>query len=484
MSILSRDAQRRAKIVCTIGPASHSEEVLIQMLESGMNVARFNFSHGGPAEQSAAIARLQELSQKLQRPVAILQDLQGPRIRLGDIESGQVALTKGDSIILTTRQVSGDNREISVSYAHLPQDCAPGDLILLDDGLVRLRVDQTTATDVHATALVDSVLRPHKGMNLPGVNVSTPALSEKDRTDVLWGAAHGVDIVALSFVRDAADILQLRELLQEAPTQPKIIAKIEKPEAIDNLDAILQAADGVMVARGDLGVEMGVEVVPLLQKSIISKANAAGKWVITATQMLESMCENPTPTRAEASDVANAILDGTDAVMLSAETAAGKFPLESLRTMHRIVVEVETTSDDLWYNFRKVPMGEGDFSDIICQAAAQSALGSKARCIVAFTESGFTARRLAKFHPPVPLYAFTCNPAVVRELQLAWGVTAFVVDRTHSTDEMLLQVEEQLSKRQLAAPGDAVIIALGAPVAQRGYTNLLKLHRMGEADIL
>ena len=284
--------------------------------------------------------------------------------------------------------------------------------------------------------------------------------------------------------RYLSDIHQLRELLKEAPTSPKIIAKIEKPEAIDNLDAILQAADGVMVARGDLGVEMGVEVVPLLQKSIISQANATGKLVITATQMLESMCENPTPTRAEASDVANAILDGTDAVMLSAETAAGKFPLESLRTMHRIVLEVETTSDELWYNFRKTPLLEGDFSDIICQAAAQSASGSKARCIVAFTETGSTARRLAKFHPPVPLYAFTCNPSVVRELQLAWGVSAFVVDRTRSTDEMLLQVEEQLSKRQLAVPGDAVIIALGAPVARCGHTNLLKLHRMGEADIL
>lgn len=475
--------QRRAKIVCTIGPASSSEEMLTRLLESGMNVARFNFSHGGPAEQTAAINRLRELSKTLNRPVAILQDLQGPRIRLGDVKGGVALIENGNPFTLTTRQVPGDSHEVSITYAALPADCHAGDNILINDGLIRLRVESTTETDVLTTVVVGGELRPHKGMNLPGVQVSTPALSKKDHVDALWGANNHIDLVALSFVRCADDIHQLRALLKDAPTPPQIIAKIEKPEAIDNLEEILDAADGVMVARGDLGVEMGVETVPLLQKRIISRANAAGKLVITATQMLESMCDNPTPTRAEASDVANAVLDGTDAVMLSAETAVGKYPVETVRTMTRIIEEVETSFDDLWDNYRKRRSAEDDFPDIICKAAAQAATGSDAKCIVVFTESGSTARLLAKFHPPAPVYALTCNAHVVRQLQLAWGVTAFQVERTKTTDEMLLQAEHQLRVRQLASPGDDVIIALGAPVALCGSTNLLKLHHMGESDI-
>jgi len=476
--------QRRAKIVCTIGPASDSEVMLTQLLESGMNVARFNFSHGGPEQQNAAISRLRAISQKLDKPVAILQDLQGPRIRLGDVQNGSVEIKSGETLTLTTREIIGNNHEVSVSYGALPLDCKPGDIILINDGLIRLRVDQTTATEVHTTVLVGGALQSHKGMNLPGVSVSTPSLSEKDKIDALWGAANNIDLVALSFVRNADDIQQLRDLIKDAPAHPQIIAKIEKPEAIENLDEILEAADGVMVARGDLGVEMGVEVVPMLQKRIIAKANAAGKLVITATQMLESMCENPTPTRAESSDVANAILDGTDAVMLSAETAAGDFPLESVRTMARIVENVESSSPDIWFNYRQERRVESTFPDIICQAAAHAATGSNARCIAVFTESGNTARLLAKYHPHVPIYAFTSHAPVVNQLQLAWGVEAFQVDRTRSTDEMLLQAEEQLRMRALADPGDAVIIALGAPVALCGHTNLLKLHRMGEADII
>lgn len=475
---------RRAKIVCTIGPATNSEAMLTQLLENGMNVARFNFSHGGPEQQNAAISRLRKLSKTLDKPVAILQDLQGPRIRLGDVQDGIVEVVPGQTLILTTREILGNNHEISVSYAALPADCKPGDTILINDGLIRLRVDQTTATEVHTTVFTGGALQSHKGMNLPGVKVSTPSLSEKDRIDALWGAANNIDLVALSFVRNAEDVRQLRELIKGAPAHPQIIAKIEKPEAIENLDEILEEADGVMVARGDLGVEMGVEVVPLLQKQIIEKANAAGKLVITATQMLESMCDAPTPTRAEASDVANAILDGTDAVMLSAETAVGKFPVESVQTMGRIVETIESSSPDIWFNYRQERLVESTFPDIICQAAAHAATGSHAKCIAVFTESGNTARLLAKYHPHVPVYAFTCHAPVVNQLQLAWGVKAFQVERTRTTDEMLLQTEEQLLLRKLAAPGDAVIIALGAPVASRGHTNLLKLHRMGEADIV
>jgi pyruvate kinase len=475
---------RRAKIVCTIGPASDSEEMLAQLLENGMNVARFNFSHGGQQQQNAAIIRLRELSKRLHKPVAILQDLQGPRIRLGDIQNGGVFIKTGSSLRLTTRQIPGTSDVISVSYAALPADCKPGDTILINDGLIRLRVEETTDTDVLTTVLVGGEVKSHKGMNLPGVQVSTPSLSDKDKEDALWGAANNIDLVALSFVRNADDIHQLRNLIKDAPAHPQIIAKIEKPEAIENLDGILEAADGVMVARGDLGVEMGVETVPLLQKRIIAQANAAGKLVITATQMLESMVENPTPTRAESSDVANAILDGTDAVMLSAETAAGRFPLESLQTMARIVTTVEASSPDIWFNYRRERRVESTFPDIICQAAAHAAIGAKARCIAVFTESGDTARLLAKYHPPVPVYAFTCHAPVVHQLQLAWGVEAFQVERTFSTDEMLLQAEEQLCRRQLAHPGDAVLIALGAPVALCGHTNLLKLHKMGEADII
>ncbi|MEO6908996.1 MAG: pyruvate kinase, partial [Abditibacteriaceae bacterium] len=453
---------RRAKIVCTIGPASDSESMLTRLLENGMNVARFNFSHGGPQQQNAAISRLRALSKKLDKPVAILQDLQGPRIRLGEVKNGIVEIKAGDQLSLTTRHIVGNSREVSVSYAALPTDCKPGDAILINDGLIRLRVDHTTATEVHTTILVGGALLSKKGLNLPGVDVSTPSLSDKDRTDALWGAANQMDLVALSFVRNADDIHQLRDLIKNTPAHPQIIAKIEKPEAIDNLDEILEAADGVMVARGDLGVEMGVEVVPLLQKQIIAKANAAGKLVITATQMLESMCENPTPTRAESSDVANAILDGTDAVMLSAETTIGKFPLESLQTMARIVETIENSSPDIWFNYRQERRVESTFPDIICQAAAHAATGSAARCIAVFTESGKTARLLAKYHPHVPVYAFTCHLHVVNQLQVAWGVQAFQVERTRSTDEMLLQAEEELRRRKLASPGDTVIIALGA----------------------
>lgn len=476
--------KRRAKIVCTIGPASDSETMLTRLLESGMNVARFNFSHGGPQQQCAAISRLRALSKKLDKPVAILQDLQGPRIRLGEVENGSAEIKTGDTLCLTTLSLIGNSQRVSVSYAALPTDCKPGDTILINDGLIRLQVEETTDTEVLARIIVGGEIKSHKGINLPGVQVSTPSLSDKDTIDALWGAANNIDLVALSFVRNADDIQRLRDLIKDAPSRPQIIAKIEKPEAIENLDEILNTADGVMVARGDLGVEMGVETVPLLQKEIIARANAAGKLVITATQMLESMCENPTPTRAESSDVANAILDGTDAVMLSAETTIGKFPLESLQTMARIIETVENSSPDIWFNYRQERRVESTFPDIICQAAAHAATGSSARCIAVFTESGKTARLLSKFHPHVPVYAFTIHASVVNQLQLAWGIQAFQVNRTYSTDEMLLQAEEQLRLRELASPGDAVIIALGAPVASCGHTNVLKLHRMGEADII
>jgi pyruvate kinase len=457
--------------------------MLRALLLNGMDVARFNFSHGGPLLHAESIALLREVSAEVERPVAILQDLQGPKIRTGPLEAGSVQLVAGRPFVLTTRSVPGDDMYVSTTYTALPRDCRRGDLILLDDGNMSLQVESTNETDVQCVVVDGGTLKANKGINLPGVAVSAPALSEKDRHDVQWALANGLDYVALSFVRRAQDVLELREIVREAGSPIQIIAKLEKPEAMDNLQEIIAVSDGVMVARGDLGVEMPPEDVPLLQKKIISQANRAGKLVVTATQMLESMTQNPRPTRAEASDVANAVLDGSDAVMLSGETAAGAHPIEAVETMGRIVVKTETDTEDGFAGPHEYAYEEGDFPSAICHAAAYAAGHLKAKVIACFTEQGGTACKLAKFRPPVPVVAFTPHAQVQRRLQLVWGVRGHVVEPALTTDELLGKADSRLLELGLVVPGDVVVVILGAPVALCGSTNLMKLHRIGASDV-
>ncbi len=460
------------------------------LLLNGMDVARFNFSHGGPEKQSASVAQLREISREMDRPVALLQDLQGPKIRTGALSSPSVELVVGRHFVLTTRPVPGDQYEVSTTYRALPRDCKPGDTILLDDGLIALRVEKVSETDVACLITDGGILKTNKGINLPGVAVSAPALSEKDRFDVAWGLENKFDFIALSFVRQADEVRELKQMAREAAlksgrSSTQIIAKLEKPEAIENLDAILAEADGVMVARGDLGVEMPPEQVPMLQKHIITRANACHKIVITATQMLESMTTTQRPTRAEASDVANAVLDGTDALMLSGETASGAYPIESLQMMSRIIGEIENSTEDGWRaerrSYKIVP---ATATEAICEAAAHASVALDARAIACFTESGGTARLLSKFRPPVPIVAFTPDEDVLRQLKLAWGVQPRLVERSEMTDQLLTRVDGFFLKTGDAAEGDLVVVTLGAPVASHGSTNLLKLHRIGETKLL
>ncbi len=476
-------SKRRAKIIATIGPASQNPAVMRSLLLAGMDVARFNFSHGGSLVHAAHIANLRRVAGEEGVPLAVLQDLQGPKIRTGGLASGEVHLVPGHPFTLTTRPVAGDEHEVSTTYAALPRDCRRGDSILLDDGNLSLQVESVSDTDVRCVVVDGGTLKTNKGINLPGVNVSAPALSAKDRADVEWAIANHLDFVALSFVRRAQDVEELRAIVRGSMSDIKIISKLEKPEAIDNLDEIIAVSDGVMVARGDLGVEMATEDVPLIQKQIIARANALGKIVITATQMLESMTQNPRPTRAEASDVANAILDGTDAVMLSGETASGAHPVEAVQTMARIASKIEIATEDGLGGPHTFSYDEDDFASAICQAASYAAGHLKAKAIACFTERGSTARKLAKFRPPAPILAFTPSEFVTRQLNLAWGVRAWQVKPCGSTDEQIAQADAQLLESGLVAPNDKIVVILGAPVTLSGSTNLMKLHRVGADDV-
>jgi pyruvate kinase len=475
--------ERRAKIIATIGPASQTPAVMRALLLSGMDVARFNFSHGGPLVHAQHIQNLRDVANELGNPLAILQDLQGPKIRTGGLTSGAVELIAGNPFTITTRPVPGDELEVSTTYTALPRDCRKGDSILLDDGNLSLRVESTNETDVQCVVVDGGILKTNKGINLPGVDVSAPAMSDKDRHDVEWAIANKLDYVALSFVRRVEDVMLLRKIVEGSMSSIKIISKLEKPEAMENLDEIIEVSDGVMVARGDLGVEMQTEDVPLLQKKIIARANEMGKIVITATQMLESMTTNPRPTRAEASDVANAILDGTDAVMLSGETANGAHPIEAVKTMSRIVVKMEHAHEDGLGGPHSFSYGKDDFASAICQAAAYAAGHMGAKAIACFTEYGGTARKIAKFRPPAPVIAFTPHDFVVRQLNLAWGVRGQVIAPSLSTDEMIEKADSEMLKSGMVSVGDKIIVVLGAPVALCGSTNLMKLHRIGENDV-
>ncbi len=490
---------RATKIVCTIGPASRSEEMLERLILAGMNVARLNFSHGTHEEHAEVIARVRQLSAKLGRAVAILQDLQGPKIRTGSLLNQRpIVLAPGTSFMLTTLPVAGDVSRVSTTYQNLPQDVKVGDRILLADGLLELQVTETTATDVCCRVLHGGVLGEHKGINLPGVAVSAPALTEKDRDDLRFGVEQQVDFVALSFVRHPSDIDEARKAITEiraslhekgasermtserSPVSAKdgeslpIIAKLEKPEAITHLDEILQTADGVMVARGDLGVELSPEKVPLLQKRIIARANQLGIPVITATQMLESMVTQPRPTRAEASDVANAILDGTDAVMLSEETASGNYPVEAVEMMVRIAQETEPA----FHTHPHVRHEGSTLAHAVSRAAHTLASEAAVQAIVVFTRSGASAHLISKERPHVPIIAYTPFEAVYRQLALWWGVTPRQISIMNSTEKLIAEVSQRLEQEGIVHQGERVVIMGGMPVAGRARTNFIKLHHI------
>ncbi len=478
---------RRTKIVCTIGPATSSEEQLERLMRAGMNVARLNFSHGTHDEHAAVIERIRRISTRLGCPIAILQDLQGPKIRVGSLQGGQpIRLVDSTQVRITTRPIAGDSQTIPTTYMHLPQDVKPGDRILLDDGLMELRVLDADATDVRCQVVHGGLLKEHKGINLPGVAVSAPALTEKDRDDLRFGIMHGVDYVALSFVRRPEDVLEARKLAHQfqaeseaegkhVPVDIPLIAKLEKPEAVMQLNAILDVVDGVMVARGDLGVEMPPEKVPLIQKRIIARCNDLGLPVITATQMLESMVTNPRPTRAEVNDVFNAILDGTDAVMLSAETATGAYPIEAVQMMVRIALETEAGDSTA----RQPQCQSLTQEHAVSHAARALSEETSVKAIVVLTRSGTSARLISKDRPRRPILAYTTSERIYRQLALWWGVWPHCIEIQGSTEALIEVVDQQLVEDHLVEAGDHVVIMGGVPIASRARTNFVKLHRVG-----
>ena len=478
---------RRTKIVCTIGPASNSEEQLEKLIRAGMNVARLNFSHGTQQDHALVIERLRTIASRLACPIAILQDLQGPKIRTGPLEGGQpVRLVDGATITITTRPIPGNAEVISTTYKALPQDVKPGDRILIDDGLMELRVLSSNETDVQCQVVHGGLLKEHKGINLPGVAVSAPALTEKDRDDLKFGVMHDVDYVALSFVRKPEDVLEAKQYIRQFLAEKggkshqetiPLIAKLEKPEAVAHLDEILDVVDGVMVARGDLGVEMAPEKVPLIQKRIIARCNELGLPVITATQMLESMVTNPRPTRAEASDVANAMLDGTDAVMLSAETATGAYPIEAVQMMVRIALETEAGN-----RTAQQPQCKR-FSQAHAVSHAARALTEEAsvQAIVVFTRSGASAHLISKDRPRTPIFAYTPSERVYHQLALWWGVWPQRSAFMGTTEDLIAAVEQRLQDDNLLQHGAYVVIMGGIPIASQARTNFVKLHRVGSS---
>lgn len=477
---------RRTKIVITVGPACSADDTVEQLIKAGVNVMRMNFSHGTYEEHAARFRLIRELSADLNHPVTILQDLQGPKIRTGMIRGGSIVLKQGDRLILTTEQVEGTEGRVSVDFEDLPANVQTGGRILLDDGNLELVVVAIDGKDVHTSVVLGGVLKPHKGVNLPGVKLNVPALTEKDRQDLAFGLELGVDAVAMSFVRSPEDIHSIRRLIGELrpdrQNNTPVIAKMERPEALENLQQIVKAADGVMVARGDLGVEMAPETVPIAQKRIIEAANRNAKTVITATQMLDSMIHNPRPTRAEATDVANAIFDGTDAVMLSGETAVGQYPVETVRMMHRIAERSDGALDYAALLERRRPAMEPSIADAIARATCEAATGLGAKVILCSTQSGYTARMVAKYRPPVPIIAVTPNEHVVRQLSLVWGVHTFLAPKGEFRIEEMIDVAEKIAKeRQLVQDGDLIAIAAGVRTGTPGKTNLLHIHVVGEA---
>jgi pyruvate kinase len=470
-------SSRHSKIVCTVGPATRAPRMIGKLIDAGMDVARLNFSHGTHEEHAQNIAALREAAVSMKKPIAILADLQGPKIRTGALAGGgSVALRTGQKFVITTAKVLGDSTRVNTIFRPLPHEVKAGDRLLLSDGLIELRVERVRGQEVHCHVVNGGILGEHKGINLPGVRLHVPALTEKDRLDLRFVMKHAVDYIAVSFVRRAEDVLLAKALIRRAKKDTPVIAKLEKPEAIENLEEILRVSDGVMVARGDLGVEMNPERVPVVQKNIIARAREFRRPVITATQMLESMTENPRPTRAEASDVANAIFDGSDAVMLSAETATGKYPVEAVSMMARIIEQAEgsiheyprpATQEKL-----KVPE---TVAELVCHASRELHM----KLIAVFTHSGFTARLVSRYRPLVPIVAFSPEAHTRRRMALLWGVTSRSISDIKKIDGLAMIAEKRLLEERLVRNGDVIGIVAGTPMGIRGTTNFMKFHVIG-----
>ncbi|MFF8603066.1 pyruvate kinase [Streptomyces sp. NPDC015232] len=471
---------RRAKIVCTLGPATETYDQIKALIEAGMDVARLNLSHGGHAEHEERYRHVRKAADETGRSVGVLADLQGPKIRLGRFREGPVLLERGDEFTITVEPMEGDKDGCGTTYSGLAADVTTGERILVDDGRVTLEVVSVDGPRVHTLVIEGGMVSDNKGLNLPGVAVSVPALSEKDVEDLRWALRTGVDVIALSFVRSGRDAEDVHRIMAEEGRRVPVIAKIEKPQVVENIDEIVAAFDGIMVARGDLGVEMPLEQVPIVQKRAIKLAKRNAKPVIVATQMLDSMIENSRPTRAEASDVANAVIDGTDAVMLSGETSVGKYPIETVRTMSRIVAAAE--EDVLAKGLpplteRNKPRTQGG---AVARAAAEIGDFLGARFLVAFTQSGDTVKRLSRYRSPIPLLAFTPDPATRAQLNLTWGVETFLGPHVDSTDAMVAQVDEELLRIGRCQKGDIVVITAGSPPGVTGSTNLVRVHHIGD----
>ncbi|MCX6450741.1 MAG: pyruvate kinase [Actinobacteria bacterium] len=469
---------RRAKIVCTMGPAVEAPEKVDQLIAAGMNMARLNLSHGGYEEHQARLDAVRTSAAKAGKAVAILVDLQGPKIRLARFENGPHDLARGDIFTITTDEVPGTKDRVGTTYKGLPGDCKAGDRILIDDGKVTVEVIEVKGNDVVTKCIEPGAVSNNKGINLPGVAVSVPALSDKDRDDLRWGLRAGADFIALSFVRSAKDIDDVHRIMDEEGIRRPVIAKIEKPQAVDNLEEIVKAFDGIMVARGDLGVEMPIEEVPLVQKRCITLARDAAKPVIVATQMLDSMITNSRPTRAESTDCANAVLDGADALMLSGETSVGDFAIEAVVTMARIIERTEEVMLDRIPGLTNAPKSKGG---AITKAAVDVGAIVGAKYLVAFTQSGDSARRMSRLRSPIKILALTPENSVYNQLALSWGVEPMITPMVSHTDEMVKQVDSILIDSKRAAKGENVIIVAGSPPGIPGSTNAMRVHRVGDA---
>lgn len=466
---------RKTKIICTIGPASESEERLRELMLAGMNVARFNFSHGSHEEHKAKFDRVIKVSSELKLPVATLLDTKGPEIRLKDIEGGKTELVSGQKFILTTEEILGNNEKVTITYKGLKDDINVGTTILIDDGLIEMVVDEINETDIICSVVNGGPISNHKGVNIPGAALSMPYISDVDRSDIMFGCDMDFDFLAASFVRCKEDILEVRKIIEEHGSHMKIIAKIENTQGIRNLDEILEAADGIMVARGDMGVEIPMEEVPIVQKQMIKKAEALGKHVITATQMLESMIKNPRPTRAEATDIANAIYDGTTAIMLSGESAAGLYPVEAVKTMAKIA---ERTEQDIDYNSRlrrRKDIDNIDTTTAISHATCTTAMDLKAAAIVTVTISGFTAGMIARYKPSCPIIACSVSPRTCRQLNLAWGVTPIWIARESTAEDLFDEAVYAAEKEGYIKKGDKVVLTAGVPLGVSGRTNMIRV---------
>ena len=470
---------RKTKIICTLGPSTDKDGVLRELVASGMNVARFNFSHGSYEEHKGRLDNLKAIRAELGNPVAALLDTKGPEIRLKEFKNGVEMLEAGQTFTLTTREVEGTKEICSITYKDLPQDVQAGGTIMLDDGLIKLRIENVTDTDITCTVLNSGKIKTKKGVNVPGVHLSMPYLSQRDRDDIIFGVQQGFDFIAASFVRTAQDVYDIRNLLNEYDSNIRIIAKIENREGVDNIDSILAAADAVMVARGDLGVEIDFTELPGIQKSVIDRSFSFGKPIVTATQMLDSMMVNPRPTRAEISDVANAIYDGTSAIMLSGETAAGAYPVEALRTMSAIAERTETEVHYRDNRLVDTHSGQISVSDATAHAACLTARDVNATAIVTVSESGNTARLLSKYRPAQPIIACVMNEQVQRQLAISWGITPLMMPLAHSTDE-LIEMSTALAKENgYLHDGELAVVTAGVPVGVSGTTNMIKIHMIG-----